>query len=255
MVHETTIVFIIVAITLAIKGYRSNRLLMQQAGIAEERANLSRYFPSSLVDSLASTNHEVGAVKSEEIVVLFTDIVGFTRYAERADPEEVMELLRKYNELVEQAVFNNGGTLEKYIGDGVMATFGRPARGSHDAHNAVSAALQILKENDQLNRERDANGLEPVTISVGVHYGPVIMGDIGPERRMEFAVIGDTVNVAARLESESRELKCRCVISDDVIREMRIEQDLKEGDPTESFEDRGEVQLRGRSKPIHVWAA
>ena len=251
---QEILLFVIVAGILAVKGYRSNRLLMQQAEISAERANLSRYFPSSLVDTLASTNHDVGAVRSEEVAVLFTDIVGFTQFAERNSPDEVMELLRRYHAMVEPAVFENNGTLEKYIGDGVMATFGRPERSSQDAENAIAAARQLLKANEEFNSERKNQGKEPIEISVGIHYGPVIMGDIGPERRMEFAVVGDTVNVAARLEAESRALKCQVVVSDDVF------QHIDPGSPehaalTSAFTEKGEVQLRGRSQPINVWVA
>ena len=251
---QEVILFLIVAGILAVKGFRSNRLLMQQAEIASERANLSRYFPSSLVDSLASTNHDVGAVRSEEVAVLFTDIVGFTQFAERNSPEEVMELLRRYHAMVELAVFENKGTLEKYMGDGVMATFGRPERTAQDAVNAIAAARQLMEANEAFNAERKQHGKEPVEISVGIHYGPVIMGDIGPERRLEFAVVGDTVNVAARLEAESRALKCHCVVSDDVFKHVAHDWPDRES-LVSSFVEKGEVQLRGRSKPISVWVA
>lgn len=251
---QEIILFLIVAGILAIKGYRSNRLLMQQAEIAAERANLSRYFPSSLVDTLASTKHDVGAVRSEEVAVLFTDIVGFTKFAERNTPDEVMELLRRYHAMVEPAVFENKGTLEKYIGDGVMATFGRPERSPQDAKNAIAAARQLIKSNEEFNAERKKLGKEPIEISVGIHYGPVIMGDIGPERRLEFAVVGDTVNVAARLEAESRALNCHVVVSDDVFKHIDPNSpELKS--LTSSFTEKGAVQLRGRSQPINVWVA
>ena len=251
---QEIVLFVIVAMILAIKGYRSNRLLLEQAEISAQRANLSRYFPSSLVDTLASSDRDVGAVRSEEVVVVFTDIVGFTRFAEQNSPGEVMDLLRRYHGMVEKAIFDNGGTLEKYIGDGVMATFGRPERTSRDALNAVSAARQLLEANEAYNTERTAQGKTPVEISIGIHYGPVIMGDIGPERRLEFAVVGDTVNVASRLEAESRALKCKCVMSDEVVRQMGAEAPVP-NEITSQFEQKGDVKLRGRSKPIKVWVA
>lgn len=251
---QEIIVLLIVAAILAIKGFRSNELLVKQANIAAERANLSRYFPSSIVDTLASTDRDIGAVKSQHVVVLFTDIVGFTKYAERNEPEEVMDLLRQYHKIIEACVFENNGTLEKYIGDGVMATFGRPENSDLDAANALAAAQDILNKNEILNKAREAEGKEPVKISLGIHYGPVILGDIGPERQLEFAVVGDTVNVAARLEAESRPLNCRCVVSDEVFK--HIDEDLPDRDTIiATFKSKGSVQLRGRTQPIDVWIA
>ena len=249
-VQEIVIILLVAAI-LAIKGFRTNQLIMRQAAISEERANLSRYFPSSLVDAIASTEHDIGAVRSQEVAVLFTDIVGFTQYAERSKPEDVMDLLRDYHALVEKAIFENGGTLEKYIGDGVMATFGRPETSAEDAANALRAATQIIKENEEFNAKREAGGHEAVHISIGIHYGAVILGDIGPERRLEFAVVGDTVNVAARLESETRKLDCQCVVSDDVMRHVngsKLDDAYKSG-----FKEYGHLAIRGRKKPINIW--
>ena len=251
---QEVVVIILVAGILAIKGYRSNLMLMKQADISAERANLSRYFPSSLVDVLASTDHDVGAVRSQDVAVLFTDIVGFTEYAERNDANEVMDLLRKYHALVERAIFENSGTLEKYIGDGVMATFGRPETSPEDAANALQCARDIIKANDEFNLLRETEDKEPVRISIGIHYGAVILGDIGPERRLEFAVVGDTVNVAARLEAETRNLDCHCVVSEDVIQHADLDKD--DGPAIISgFESRGDLRLRGRNKPVKVWVA
>ncbi|MGI9350966.1 MAG: adenylate/guanylate cyclase domain-containing protein [Rhizobiaceae bacterium] len=251
---QEIVVFVIVAGILAAKGWRSNNLLMQQANIAEERANLSRYFPSSLVDQLASSEHDIGAVRNQNVGVLFTDIVGFTRYAEQQSPEEVMELLRDYHAIVEKAIFDNGGTLEKYLGDGVMATFGTPQTSPEDAANSIHAAQQVMQAMDEFNQERREKGLQDIKVSIGVHYGTVILGDIGPSRRLEFAVLGDTVNVASRLESASRELGCRCVISNEVMKycKQADNQDLPE---REAFELRRQIKLRGRESDIDVWVA
>ncbi len=251
---QEVVLFLIVAGILAIKGYRSNRLLMQQAEIAEERANLSRYFPATLVDTLASTDHDIGAVRSQEVAVLFTDIVGFTNYAESNPPEEVMELLRTYHGFVEKAIFENNGTLDKYIGDGVMATFGTPEKHPDDAINALKAAQQVLQEAGEYNARRTEQGLLIVEISVGVHYGPVILGDIGPARRLEFAVVGDTVNVASRLEAATRELDCHCVVSDDLIKTVE-KSSCEDKTLIQAFEQKGNVTLKGRRKPISVWTS
>ena len=251
---QEIVVFVIVAGILAVKGWRSNNLLMQQANIAEERANLSRYFPSSLVDQLASSDHDIGAVRNQDVAVLFTDIVGFTKYAEQQAPEKVMNLLRDYHAIVEKAIFDNSGTLEKYLGDGVMATFGTPKTSPDDAKNAVRAAQQMMQAMEEYNRKRLENGEQEIKVSIGVHFGPVILGDIGPPRRLEFAVLGDTVNVASRLESATREVGCQCIISDEVMKSFRKTDEI--ADPArDAFELRKHVKLRGRVSDVDVWVA
>lgn len=251
---EEAIVIVMVGCILALKGARSNRLLLEQAGIAAERANLSRYFPSSLVDKLASSEHDIGAVRNQDVAVLFTDIVGFTKFAERNSADEVMGLLREYHSLVETAVFQNGGTLDKYLGDGAMATFGTPEAGPDDAQNALAAAQDILKQAEALNTQRNAQGREAINVSVGLHYGSVMLGDIGSSRRLEFTVIGDTVNVASRLEAISRELECKCVVSDELMK--RVGSQLPKGEEQiGNFAPRQGIQLRGRQTPIDVWTA
>ncbi len=249
---EEIVLVIMVGIILGLKGARTNRLLIQQARVAAERANLSRYFPTSLVDTLASTDHDIGAVRDQDVAVLFTDIVGFTEYAERSGADEVMELLRTYHSLVEKTVFENDGTLDKFLGDGAMATFGTPEAGPHDARNALAAARAILSRTEELNEDRKKQNLEPVRVSVGLHFGTVTLGDIGSARRLEFAVIGDTVNVASRLETVSRDLGCRCVVSDELM--QRASKDSQRScERVDGFEPRHGVRLKGRQTPIDVW--
>ncbi len=244
-VQEAVVVMIVAAI-LGLKGYRSNQLLIRQAEIATERANLSRYFPASMVDVLAASDRDLGAVRSQDVGVLFTDIVGFTQFAEDHTPEEVMEFLRDYHAIVERAIFQNKGTLDKYLGDGVMATFGTPDPTPEDAANSLRAAQQIIEDVDAFNAERSAQGKPSLKVSIGVHFGPVILGDIGPARRLEFAVLGDTVNVASRLEATTRELDCQCVVSDSVVQ--------KAGNGSQdTFKLHKGQRLRGRQNPIDIW--
>lgn len=251
---QEIVVFLIVAAILALKGYRTNQLIMRQATIAAERANLSRYFPQNLVDVLASAEHDVGAVRTQEVAVLFADIVGFTEIAERHPPQKVMELLRRYHSVLENAVFAHGGTLDKYLGDGVMATFGTPLAGPDDAANALAAARRIVADMDECSRDCAARGDPRFRVSVGLHFGTVILGDIGPPRRLEFAAVGDTVNVASRLESVTRELGCHLVVSDSVVARLKGRQP-QAGELVAGLEPRPGLRLRGRATPIDVWIA
>jgi len=247
---QEIVVFFIVAAILALKGWRSNQLLIRQAEVAAERANLSRYFPDRIVNLLASSSHDIGSVRSQTVAVLFADIVGFTPIAEGNPPEKVMELLRRYHAVIERAIFENGGTLDKYLGDGVMATFGTPEAGPDDARNAFRAGWRIVEDMVQCSRDCAAHGDPEFQVSVGVHYGPVIIGDIGPARRLEFAVVGDTVNVANRLEAETRRLGCRMIVSDEVIRSMGETGAAAE---LKHFRLLRSARLRGRSNPIDIW--
>ena len=117
-----------------------------------------------------------------------------------------LNLLRDYHDRLGQAVFDNNGTLDKYIGDGLMATFGTPDPGPQDAANALQCAMDMIASLEDWNAERIGEGKAPVRVGIGLHYGAVIAGDIGNERRLEYSVIGDTVNIASRLEHLTRNL-------------------------------------------------
>ncbi|MDP5220249.1 adenylate/guanylate cyclase domain-containing protein, partial [Ruegeria sp. 2205SS24-7] len=170
----------------------------------------------------------------------------------RNTPSEVVAFLRDYHDRLGKAVFENGGTLDKYLGDGLMATFGTPDPGSDDAENALNCAFEMLSSLEKWNREREANGSLPVHIGIGVHYGPVISGDIGNQRRLEYSVIGDTVNVASRLETLTRMLNTSLVVSNDLIESIsqrgKIKQTL-----TSKLKLVGMQDLRGKSEQIGVW--
>jgi adenylate cyclase len=173
--------------------------------------------------------------------------------AESVSPEELIEILRALHRRMERAVFDHGGTLDKYLGDGVMATFGTLNVGPDDAANALRCARAMLVETEEWNVRRRAGGFTEVRLAVGVHYGPVVMGDIGSARRLEFAVIGDTVNVASRLEEATREVGCRLIVSDDL---MRAAQRSAPGDLAElraGIVPHAGLALRGREGTIDAW--
>lgn len=251
-VQEVTI-FVIVAAILALKSRRARQLLMVQADLAAERANLSRYLPPSMVDELAHRNEPMGGVRSQEVAVVFADIVGFTRFAEAHTPDDVIALLRDFHAALEEVVFSHGGTLDKYMGDGLMASFGTPLPSPNDAANAVAAAFAMQEAIARLNGERAGKGQQTIQLSVGVHFGSVILGDIGNARRMEFAMLGDTVNVASRLEAATRTLACGIIVSRsamEAISDITIR---------ESFRRRMRLQeglvLKGRNEGVDAWIA
>jgi len=251
---QELVVLLLVAGLWALVVHRSRRLVTRQAQVARERANLSRYFPPNIVEELARSDEPFAAVREQPVVVMFVDIVGFTRLSEALSAERVIEFLRAYHAILERTIFEHDGTLDKFLGDGVMATFGTPNVGSRDAANALTCARAITAAIELWNAGRLENDLTPVRVSIGIHYGPVILGELGSERRLEFAVLGDTVNVASRLEQLTRTLGCRIAVSDDAMSATR-EQTENMDEIGRGFRDMGPQSLRGRAQSITVWGA
>ncbi len=251
VITQDAVVLLIVAGILAAGSWRSRRLVLREAVAARERANLARYFSPRIVDRLAEADEPLSQVRVQPVAVLFADIVGFTHRSEREPPERIVALLRAFHARLEQAVFEHEGTLDKYLGDGVMATFGTPEVGPDDAYNALAAARAMLASIEAWNRERSGPGGEPIQLSIGIHYGEVVLGDIGSERRLEFAVLGDVVNVASRLEQLTRQLDSSLVVSDALVRAARRSPQAGPGlvglCPAEP------QHLRGRDQPVAVW--
>lgn len=216
------------------------------------RENLSRYFPPSMVQTLIAMDDPFGTPREHAVAVLFADIVEFMQICREETPEVIFGLLRDFMGRIAQDVLRQGGTLDKFMGDGLMATFGTPLAGPQDATNAFRCALAMREEVARFNTERQEAGRTPVNLSVGVHYGPVLMGNIGGSARMEFAVIGDTVNIASRIEHMSRSLQAPLVFSQDLVDRLRAEN--PEGLPElEALSDRGPHQLKGRPEPVRLW--
>ena len=248
---EEVLTILIVTGVLAVATWRVRRVVRRQARMERERGNLARYFAPTMVDALSRADRPFATERRQDAAVLFADIVGFTGLVERMEPEAVIGFLRDYHTQMEQAIFEHGGTLDKYLGDGLMATFGTPERGRQDASDAVRAALAMQKRLGEWNGQWDRALGSPIHMGVGIHFGPVVLGDVGSERRLEFAVIGDTVNVAARLEALTRELGCAIVISDAAADEVRREvcdwllEGFRKADST--------WPIKGRADPVAVW--
>jgi adenylate cyclase len=245
------LVLLIVVATLALASRRSNNLLLSHASLERERTNLARYFSPTVVQELSKNDEPLKQVRTQNVAVLFVDIVGFTAYADGKNPEEVIGTLREFHGLMEHEVFQHGGTLDKYLGDGLMATFGTPFSGLSDAWNALKCAQAMIATVAEFNREREARGELPIRAGFGLHYGSVVLGDIGAHR-LEFAVIGSTVNAASRLEALTRQLGCALVASDALINQVRTE--IGEAEAFLALLVRQPAQsIRGIEHPIGIW--
>lgn len=248
---QEVVVFLIVAVTLAITVKRSNELLKNHAASERERTNLARYFSPNVVAELAQNDEPLKKVRTQNVAVMFVDIAGFTAFADGRDPEDVIQTLRDFHGRMERAVFDNGGTLDKFLGDGLMATFGTPFAGDADASNALRCARTMINSVDDMNRIRAAEGQPELQVGFGVHHGPVVLGDIGANR-LEFAVIGSTVNVASRLQGLSRTLNCTLVASDDLIRQTKQEATTSD-QALDQLAQQPAQDIRGIEKPLVVW--
>ncbi|MFV1440030.1 MULTISPECIES: adenylate/guanylate cyclase domain-containing protein [unclassified Phaeobacter] len=248
---QEVIVFFLVAVTLGISSKRLYALIQNNAGLERERANLSRYFSPNVVQQLSQNDEPLKQTRRQDVAILFIDIVGFTRLAAERDAYQVIDLLRDFHGRMEKEVFRHHGTLDKYLGDGLMATFGTPLAGPRDASNALACGRAMLASVAEWNAERRRYGEAEIRVGIGVHYGETVIGNIGANR-LEYAVIGNAVNIAARLEERTREMNAQMVISETLRQRVQDEggaRDLQAG-----FVQHGASELRGLTRPMTLWA-
>ena len=163
-----------------------------------------------------------------------------------------MAFLQGFHERVTRVIFEHGGTLEKYIGDAVMATFGTPSSGPDDASRALRCAVTLAGGTSRWSAERVARGELPVEIGIGAHYGDAVVGSLGDGQRLDYLVIGDTVNVTSRLERLTREIDAQIVVTDELVTRVRAEGAGADG-LLDRFTRRGEVRVAARDQPVTVW--
>lgn len=248
---QEIVAFLIVGGVLATTVRRFSRLLMGHAALERERTNLARYFSPNVVDELSRSDQALKQVRTQNIAVLFVDIVGFTSYAANRPSAEVIETLREFHGRMEHQVFAHGGTLDKYLGDGLMATFGTPFAGERDATNALECARAMNDAMAAWNDERKTAGEPELRASFGLHFGPAVLGDIGANR-LEFAVIGNTVNVASRVEALTRALHVE--IAATAALKDQVERETAEGAAkTECLTQHPNQTIRGLDNTIDLW--
>jgi adenylate cyclase len=179
-----------------------------------------------------------------QMTVLFSDIRGFTSVSEQGQPEEIVAILNEYFTRMVEIVFANKGTLDKFVGDMVMALFGAPLDDPNHAEHAVDAALEMIRELNRLNQKWVAEGRPAIDIGIGISTGPMIAGNIGSEAIMSYTVIGDAVNLGARLESLNKEYGTRIIISEatrDALPARYI------------FRPLGDVVVKGKTRPVAIF--
>lgn len=186
-------------------SWRTRRLLLEAAEAGRHRLNLQRYLAPQLAERLARTGiEEIRRGRRQHVALLFCDIRGFTRLAEHMAPEELGRFVNEWRRRITVATDRHGGLIDKFLGDGALIVFGLPEAGPADAAAAFACALSIEEEIGNWNVLRRAEGLEPVRIGIGGHAGEVFCGALGDERRLEFTVLGDAVNVAERIQEMTK---------------------------------------------------
>lgn len=162
------------------------------------------------------TRHQQNKTGREQaLAILFSDIRGFTDFSERHLPYDVIHILNRYFQEMGTAVFENHGYIDKYIGDGLMALFGTDdCNASNNCFNAISAAFQMVQSLDKVNQYLKQNFDESFNIGIGIHFGNVVLGNIGHKDKVQLTAIGDTVNVASRIEMETKHANTPILISD-----------------------------------------
>lgn len=243
---------LVVAGLLALAVRRSRAAVVRQARFAKERANLARYFPRKTAALLAQRANPFSAPREHQCAVVFADLVGFTEWSERHTPSEVITLLRAVQGQLAGIVFRHGGTLDKFLGDGLMATFGTPDPGPQDAANALTAAQEMSDAFQDWSDDPDNTLAEGLRLSIGAHYGPVVIGNVGSDERLEFAVLGDTVNVASRLEAATRPQGCACVFSNALVKAAQDQAGSEIGGVLARLQPPVMLEVRGRSEPLEV---
>jgi adenylate cyclase len=203
----------------------------------------ARYVAREVVDELLKDpEHLVLTGERREVSVLFCDVRGFTPLSERLSPEEVVLLLNDFYDLMIDATFRHEGTLDKFLGDAVMAVFGAPIAHADHSARAIRTALVMREGVERLSARRIQEGKDPITVGIGVSTGEAVAGTVGTQDRMEYTVIGDSVNLAARLESVAKPMQV--LISGRTFREVK---DLVEARPL------GVVRVKGKEEEVEVY--
>jgi adenylate cyclase len=220
--------------------------------VAFERANtrdaFARFVPESVVDQVLQDAEGVrlGGVRGEA-TVMFSDLRGFTSFAETLQPEQVIDALNRYLTAMSEAILDHGGTLVAYMGDGIMAVFGAPLQQDDHADRALAAARDMLARLEGFNgwlREQELH--QGFKMGIGLNTGPVMSGNVGSERRLEYTALGDTTNTAARLEGMTKGTPHQLYVADSTRDALRT--------PAGDLVEVGEFEVRGRKAKIRLWS-
>ena len=208
------------------------------------KSTMSRYLPSEVADQLLRDGGETLGGSLQEATILFSDIRSFTSISEAIGAQETVKMLNDYFGVMVDVISEHHGILDKFIGDAIMAVFGAPLPSKNDAENAVQTAVEMLRVLDRLNQNRLKQGEPHISIGIGLNTGEVLSGNIGSSKRMDYTVIGDAVNLAARLESATKGFGTELLISEFTAKNIKRHHPLREVDL---------IRVKGKTKPVRVY--
>jgi adenylate cyclase len=207
------------------------------------RDSFSQYVSKEVVESIYKDEASLEGQR-KIVTILFSDIRGFTALSEEIELEQLTDILNRYLTMMADTVLKNGGMINKFIGDSVMAIYGAPVWKADHAHAAVKTAHELQKGLEELNRLWKEQGIAPLRIGIGIHTGEVFAGNVGSARRKEYTIIGDAVNLASRIEGLNKELPTTILMSEETFGYVKDIFDAV---------DRGIMEIRGRHKPVRVY--
>ena len=209
-------VWVIVSIVCWAVIYLVDSLMKDVVKFEKSTAQFGRYFSPAIREKIQESEFDLldNENNTQLVAVLFTDIDGFTKLSESMSSKEIIDMLSEYQDRMIKPIFKNSGTVDKFIGDSVMATFGTPVSQGNDAQNAFNCAREMQIAMRQWVKEREDRQLPVVTHRIGIHFGSCVVGNIGNEDRKEFTVVGDVVNVANRVCDICKELKCDFLVTE-----------------------------------------
>ena len=248
--HFKSMMMGVTGFTVGIVSRHVRMLIADTLARQKETTMVSRLFgqfvSNEVKDKILSHADAVSHGEKKTVAILFCDIRGFTAFSEKAPPEKVVEYLNEYLDAMVRAIASAGGTIDKFIGDAIMAVFGGVLDVENPPDSALAAALLMRASLTELNQRREAAGLPTIRNGIGIHYGEVLQGAIGSAERKDFTVIGDTVNSASRLEGLCKDFSTDLVFSDEVYRAA--------SEPVRARCSRlGEARVKGREQAITVW--
>ena len=218
--------------------------LLQVAESAMIRDRLGRYLSPEVRKQVMKSGRATLSVR-REVTVMMADVRGYTAISEALDARKVVEMLDEYLSAMVAVVFRHGGTLDKFIGDGLLAYWGAPTERADHAEAAAACALDMLDALERLNKVREARGDAPLRVGIGMHTGEAVVGDVGPAARREYTIIGDTVNVAARIEGLTKRLGGPVLVSENTAQKLPRERFLLAEQPP--------VEVAGKAEPVRTW--
>ncbi len=214
------------------------------SGEKRVRATMARYMDPTLADELVRGDEDILGGRSVEASVLFSDVRSFTSLAEELGPQATVTLLNDYFTIMVECIQEQGGMLDKFIGDAIMAAFGLPVAHGDDADRAVQSAISMISSLFEWNEERVQDGRRPIDMGIGINTGTVVAGNIGSPKRMDFTMIGDGVNLASRLESACKQYSARILISEHTLGQLKGVYRAREVDY---------VVVKGKTQPVAVY--